>query len=186
MRTKSVLVGAAACFMLVGVAACTSSPPVSESAADSSVIPSTTIAPPPTFTTTPVTVPPLTTTMIVPSTTKPPTTTTHAAPPPPAAGPVTVPASRIHVLGGMSRPQDVKASGKIVSFVVGQAGCQQVAAHATAQSGSAVTIEVITTNTRRGTQVCSMMVREVPIAVALSAPLGNRTLTFIGVLKRLG
>jgi hypothetical protein len=103
---------------------------------------------------------------------------------PPAGGKATtVPGGQIDASHVTSPPSGVRAAGRQVTFNAGQAGCQQITGQVAAQTAKAVTVDVITTNTSHGGQVCPMIVRLVPVTVTLAAPLGDRTLVFQQVMR---
>lgn len=95
----------------------------------------------------------------------------------------TVPKAQIDASHVNSPPSGVEAAGRQVTFNAGQAGCQQITGQVAAQTASSVTVNVITTNTSHGGQVCPMIVRLVPVTVTLAAPLGHRTLVFHQVMR---
>jgi hypothetical protein len=98
---------------------------------------------------------------------------------------VPVPPAQVHS-GGMSVPPagvQVTKDGKQVVFDVEQSGCQHITGQATSQTATTVSIQVVDTITSHGGQVCPMIVRQVPVTVALNAPLGNRTIVFSSVTK---
>jgi hypothetical protein len=105
--------------------------------------------------------------------------------PAPPNGGATVPPSQVQTGSIVKPPHGVRVThgGMDVVFTSEQAGCQQISAKATSQTAKAVTILVTTTVTSRGSQVCPLFIREVPIVVVLDAPLGSRTLVFQGVTK---
>lgn len=105
------------------------------------------------------------------------------APPAPAGKATTVPSGQIDASHVTSPPSGVKAAGSQVTFNAGQAGCQQVTGQVAAQTAKAVTVDVVTTNTSHGGEVCPMIVRLVPVTVTLAAPLGDRTLVFQQVMR---
>lgn len=132
--------------------------------------------------------PPLTSAVIAAPATKPAITAPKATPPVtqapvPAGARTPVPRSQMTWTGLKSPPLMVSQSGVDVVFVAGQAGCQQVTAHAQTQSPTSVTINVISTVVSHGTQMCPMYVRELPLVVQLTQPLGQRALRFVGVTK---
>ncbi|HEX5114010.1 MAG TPA: hypothetical protein VFW65_02310 [Pseudonocardiaceae bacterium] len=102
---------------------------------------------------------------------------------PPAGKATTVPSGQIDASHVTSPPGGVKAAGREVMFNAGQAGCQQITGQVAAQTAKAVTVDVVTTNTSHGGQVCPMIVRLVPVTVTLAAPLGDRTLVFQQVMR---
>jgi hypothetical protein len=98
---------------------------------------------------------------------------------------VPVPPGQVHS-GGMTTPPagvQVTKDGKQVVFDVEQSGCQHITGQATSQTATSVAIQVVDTITSHGGQVCPMIVRQVPVTVALNAPLGNRTIVFSSVTK---
>lgn len=99
---------------------------------------------------------------------------------PPAGGRTTVPAGQINASGMVAPPQGVQVTddGKFVVFNAEQSGCQKISAQTTAQTATQVTIQVITTNTSQGNQMCPMIVRVVQVSAPLNAPLGTRTIVF--------
>lgn len=105
--------------------------------------------------------------------------------PPPAGGRTTVPTGQINTSGMAAPPQGVQVTGdgRSVLFNAEQSGCQQISAQATTQTATQVTIQVITTNTSKGNQMCPMIVRVVEVSAALNAPLGSRTIVFQAVSK---
>ena len=167
MRTGKLLVGA--CFVLLTVAACGGTNG-SASAGSGSVL--TTGA----------------TTPAVTGTTLPPPTTVAATPvttPPPAGGRTTVPSGQIGTSGTGATPQGVQVTsdGRTVVFNAEQAGCQVITAQTEAQTATQVTIQVITTTTNKGNQMCPMIVRMVQVSAPLNAPLGSRKIVFEAVTK---
>jgi hypothetical protein len=105
--------------------------------------------------------------------------------PAPPAGGAKVPPTQVQT-GNMTKPpQGVRVThgGTEVVFTSEQAGCQQISAKATSQTAKSVTILVTTTVTSRGSQVCPLFIRDVPVVVLLDAPLGSRTLVFQAVTK---
>lgn len=112
---------------------------------------------------------------------------TSVAPPakPPAGGTNSVPPAQIDSGAMTTPPQGVQVTGdgKQVVFNAEQSGCQQVSAQATTQTATQVTIQVITTNTNKGNQMCPMIVRVVQVSAELTAPLGNRKIVFQQVTK---
>jgi hypothetical protein len=122
-----------------------------------------------------------------------PVATTTAAPPtvpttnaaPPAGDRTPVPAGQISAAGMSAPPQGVElaSGGRDVVFNAEEAGCQQITSQVTAQTATQVTIQVITTNTSKGNQMCPMIVRVVPVTAQLAAPLGGRTIVFQAVTK---
>ena len=169
MRTGQLLV--AASFVLLTAAACGG---VSGSASAGSGSVLTTGATP--------TAPPTSIATGAPVTTSPPTV--HTAPPAPG-GSHTVPPGQITQSGTGAQPQGVQvtADGRTVVFDAEQSGCQLITAQATTQTATQVTIQVITTNTSKGNQMCPMIVRVVQVSATLNAPLGNRTIVFQSVTK---
>ncbi|HEX3650661.1 MAG TPA: hypothetical protein VHV49_19730 [Pseudonocardiaceae bacterium] len=104
----------------------------------------------------------------------------------PGAGKATdVPKAQVDTSHVRTPPVGVQAAGRKVMFSVGQAGCQDVSGQVTAQTATAVTVNVVTTTTNHAGEVCPMIVREVPVTVTLAAPLGSRTLVF-GQVTRHG
>lgn len=93
-----------------------------------------------------------------------------------------VPTSQLRAVGPARPPRGVEVSkdGRTVMFDAAQAGCQHVTAALVAQAGSAVTIRIRKVTTNSGGQLCPMIVREVPLAVRLAAPLGDREIVFEG------
>jgi hypothetical protein len=103
--------------------------------------------------------------------------------PVPSGALVPVPAGQLKTGGMSAPPQGVEVTGNDVVFNAEQSGCQVITAQATSQTATQVTIQVITTNTGRGNQMCPMIVRVVPVVAQLSAPLGNRTIVFQAVTR---
>jgi hypothetical protein len=165
MRTGQLL--AAACFVVLTAAACGGMGGTT-SAGSGAVLSTTTPGSAVTTTTAPTTHP------------APPPVTTG---PPPAGGRTTVPSGQISAPNMAAQPQGVQAAGNDVVFNAEQSGCQQITAQTIAQTATQVTIQVITTNTSKGNQMCPMIVRVVQVTAALNAPLGNRTIVFQAVSK---
>lgn len=96
-----------------------------------------------------------------------------------------VPASQVDSSAMVNPPRNVQVSsdGRYVVFIAEQSGCQQITAQATSQTAAQVIIQVITTNTSKGNQMCPMIVREVTVVAQLNAPLNGRTVVFQGVMK---
>jgi hypothetical protein len=128
---------------------------------------------------------PAATTKVVPPTPvpAPPAGGGHTTVPAPPAGRVPVPAGQINTAGMNAPPQGVEVTGNDVVFNAEQSGCQVITAQATTQTATQVTIQVITTNTSKGNQMCPMIVRVVPVVAHLNAPLGSRTIVFQAVSK---
>jgi hypothetical protein len=166
MRTRTALT-AAGCFALLTLAACGSQATTSPATGTG---PTIAVAPP---TSVPVD-PPLTP---VPLPTGQPVT-------PPGAAAKVVPAGQIdtsHLAANPPRTVGTTSDGKRVVFTVEQSGCQHIAGRAGTQTATSVTIQVITTTTTQGNQVCPMIVRDVPVSVALNAPLGSRMVVFVSI-----
>jgi hypothetical protein len=108
------------------------------------------------------------------------TTTTVPAP---GGARVPVPAGQINNGSMNTPPLGVEVTGNDVVFNAEQSGCQVITAQATTQTATQVTIQVITTNTSKGNQMCPMIVRVVPVVAHLNAPLGGRTIVFQAVTK---
>jgi hypothetical protein len=88
--------------------------------------------------------------------------------------------------GGMTNPPQgvqVTSDGRYLVFNAEQSGCQQITAQAAAQTAAMVTVQVVTTNTSKGNQVCPMIVRNVQVVAQLNAPLKARKIVFQGVTK---
>lgn len=170
MRTGQLLV--AASFVLLTAAACGG---VSGSANASSGSVLTTGA-------TPTAPPKSIAGTVPPATTAPPVARTT---PPAAGGSHTVPPGQITESGTGAAPQGVQVTGdgRTVVFDAEQSGCQLITAQATTQTATQVTIQVITTNTSKGNQMCPMIVRVVQVSATLNAPLDNRTIVFQSVVK---
>ncbi|HEY3747668.1 MAG TPA: hypothetical protein VGL80_00610 [Pseudonocardiaceae bacterium] len=179
-KSAGLLVGAS--FALLTIAACGAQTVATGSGGPSIAISNPgTPATPPAPTTTPVVTAPMT----VPAT----GTATKPAVPPvlpvPKLPRVPVPPGQVHS-GGMTTPPagvQVTKDGKQVVFDVEQSGCQHITGQATSQTATSVAIQVVDTITSHGGQVCPMIVRQVPVTVALNAPLGNRTIVFSSVTK---
>ena len=103
--------------------------------------------------------------------------------PVPAQPRTPVPAGQINTSRMVNPPSNVEVSsdGKYVVFTAEQSGCQLITAQATSQTTTEVTILVTTTSTRKGTQMCPMIVRQVYVVVQLAAPLGGRMIVFQAV-----
>ena len=170
MRTGQLLV--AASFVLLTAAACGGASG-SANAGSGSVL--TTGATPTSGATSTVVAPP-------PTKVSPPIAGTTA---PAAGGTHTVPPGQITQSGTGATPQGVQVAGdgRTVVFDAEQSGCQLITAQATTQTATQVTIQVITTNTSKGNQMCPMIVRVVQVTATLNAPLGNRTIVFESVTK---
>lgn len=148
---------AAGCFVLATVAACGSQAVPTAGTAPAA---SLTEAPTPTTTTT---APPV-------------NTTTQPVPSQPRSA---VPAGQVEVRNGTApHAVSVTRDGRFVVFDAAQSGCEHVTAVLAGQSATAVTIEVRTTVVNHGGQLCPMIIREVPLTVPLSAPLGARHVVF--------
>lgn len=93
-----------------------------------------------------------------------------------------VPTSKLRAIGPTAPPRGVQVSqdGRSITFGAAQAGCQHVSAALLSQTATAVTIQIRRVTTNSGGQVCPMIVREVPLSVRLSAPLGDRKVVFEG------
>jgi hypothetical protein len=100
-----------------------------------------------------------------------------------AGSPVPVPAGQLNTGTMNAPPLGVEAAGNDVMFNAEQSGCQVITAQTTTQTATQVTIQVITTNTSKGNQMCPMIVRVVPVVAQLSAPLGSRTIVFQAVTR---
>jgi hypothetical protein len=106
-----------------------------------------------------------------------------ALPPQPGSA---VPASQIDTSGMTgTAPDSVQTTdgGTVVVFSREMSGCQKLSAQVTEQSATRVAILAITTTTSTAGQMCPMLVREVPVAVRLGAPLGNRTIVFTTTVR---
>jgi hypothetical protein len=166
MRTGQLLV--TACFVVLAAAACgtAGSATAGSGATLGTSSPAVTTTAPPT----PVVVPPAggagTSTLPVP-----------------AGGRVPVPAGQLNTGGMNAPPQGVETTGNDVVFNAEESGCQVITAQATSQTATQVTIQVITTNTGRGNQMCPMIVRVVPVVAQLNAPLGSRKIVFQAVTR---
>jgi hypothetical protein len=180
MRTGRVLV--AMSFVLVTVAACKGQ--ASSAAAPASA--------PPTITTVPSAPPSADQggpTLISPnpplSAVVPPPVVPPPTQPAPPTGGAKVPPTQVQTGKAVPPPEGVRTTngGLDVVFTSEQSGCQQISAKATSQTAKAVTIMITKTITSKGSQVCPLYIREVPIVVVLDAPLGSRTLVFQGVTK---
>jgi hypothetical protein len=178
-KSVGLLVGAS--FALLTIAACGAQTVATGSGGPSIAIsnPGTPSAAPIPVTSTPVVTAPMT----VPVT----GTATKAPPvlPLPKLPRTPVPPGQVHS-GGMATPPagvQVTKDGKQVVFDVEQSGCQHITGQATSQTSTSVAIQVVDTITSHGGQVCPMIVRQVPVTVALNAPLGNRTIVFSSVTK---
>ena len=158
MRTGQLLV--AACFVVLTAAACGGT---NATAGSGSVL------------STSGTAAATTTTSVAPSSPSQPPATA-----PPAGARTTVPAGQINTSGMAAPPQGVQVTsdGKFVVFNAEQSGCQQISAQTIAQTSTQVTIQVVTTNTSKGNQMCPMIVRVVQVSAPLNAPLGSRTIVF--------
>jgi hypothetical protein len=170
MRAGQLL--ASACFVVLAAAACgtAGSATAGGGATLGTTAPAVTTTAPPIVPPTPVIAPPAggagTSTVPVPSGAR-----------------VPVPAGQIKNGGMNAPPQGVEMTGNDVVFSAEQSGCQVITAQATSQTATQVTIQVITTNTGRGNQMCPMIVRVVPVVAQLNAPLGSRTIVFQAVTK---
>jgi hypothetical protein len=180
MRTGRVLV--AMSFVLVTVAACkgqatSAAAPASSAPPTITTVPS---APPSADQGAPTLISPPPVSAIAPPPVVPPPT----QPAPPAGG-VAVPPKQVQTGSALPPPEGVRVThgGLDVVFTSEQAGCQQISAKATSQTAKAVTIVITKTITSKGSQVCPLYIREVPVVVVLDAPLGSRTLVFQGVTK---
>ncbi|HEX3787917.1 MAG TPA: hypothetical protein VHW44_08650 [Pseudonocardiaceae bacterium] len=93
---------------------------------------------------------------------------------------ILLPASQVDASSATGRaPTQVQvAGGTYLLFDVEQAGCELVSAQATDQTATQVVVTVTTTVTKKGNQMCPMLVRNVQQIVELSAPLGSRTVVF--------
>jgi hypothetical protein len=99
---------------------------------------------------------------------------------------VAVPASQIDTSGVTEgAPDSVRTTdgGLVVVFSREMSGCQHLSAQVTEQSATRVAIVAITTTTSTAGQMCPMLVREVLVAVHLSAPLGSRTIVFSTAIR---
>jgi hypothetical protein len=181
MRRPAVLL-AGGCLVLLALAACGGQ-------AASSTAPSLTqVAPGAGGSATVSAVPPVTP---VPTTAAPPTSAAHPptggttfVPQPIAPGDMTqVPSARVRTMGMAAPPNDVRTSGRQVLFNYGQSGCEHVTASVTAQTAASVTIQVETLVSSSGGAVCPMIVRAVPLKVALNAPLDSRMVIFQHLLS---
>lgn len=103
--------------------------------------------------------------------------------PVPSGARVPVPAGQLDTGTMNAPPQGVEVTGNDVVFNAEESGCQLITAQATTQTATRVTIQVITTNTGKGNQMCPMIVRVVPVVAHLNAPLGSRTIVFQAVTK---
>jgi hypothetical protein len=170
MRTGQLLV--TACFVVLVAAACgtAGSATAGSGATLGTSSPGATTTAPPIVPPTPVVAPPAggTGTSTVPV---------------PAGARVPVPAGQVKTGGLSAPPQGVEVTGNDVVFNAEESGCQVITAQATSQTATQVTIQVITTNTGRGNQMCPMIVRVVPVVAQLNAPLGSRTIVFQAVTR---
>ncbi len=161
-----------ACFVVLAAAACgtAGSATAGSGATLGTSSPAATTTAPPIVPPTPVVVPPAdgagTSTVPVPGGARAP-----------------VPAGQLNTRGMTAPPQGVEVTGNDVVFNAEESGCQVITAQATSQTATQVTIQVITTNTGRGNQMCPMIVRVVPVVAQLNAPLGSRTIVFQAVTK---
>jgi hypothetical protein len=166
-------------FALLTVAACGARTQATGSSGPSIAIstPGTSSAAPTSVTSTPVVTAPMT----VPVT----GTKTPTVLPLPGLPRTPVPPGQVHS-GGMAVPPagvQVTKDGKQVVFDVEQSGCQHFTGQVTSQTASSVAIQVVDNITSHSGQACPMIVRQVPITVALAAPLGSRTIEFSSVTK---
>lgn len=170
MRTGQLL--AAACFVLLTAAACGGANGPAN--AGSGAVLTTGTTPPVSATSPPVVVQPTKVPPPIAGTTQPAAGGSHAVPP-----------AQITHSGAGTPPDGVQVTGdgRTVVFDAEQSGCQQISAQTTTQTATQVTIQVITTNTSKGNQMCPMIVRVVQVSATLNAPLDNRTIVFESVLK---
>jgi hypothetical protein len=182
MRTGRVL--ATACFVVLAAAACGSPSSGSAGAGSAGATLGTSASQPPSTTTAPTTT---TTTPAtpVPIVGQPPVNGTPSTVPVPPLPRTPVPPGQIDS-GGMANPPEgvqVTDNGLDVVFNAEQSGCQVITAQTTAQTATRVTIQVVTTSTSNGNQMCPMIVRMVPVVAQLGNPLASRTILFQGVTK---
>lgn len=184
MRTGRVLVAAG--FVLLTAVACGSQSGSASAGGGSapSVTLGTTATPPPSSTGASVPVVPPTG-IITGGPVTPPGAGVPTAIPVPNEPKSPVPANQISTGGMTNPPQGVQVTndGMYLVFNTEQAGCQKITAAAAAQTSAQVTVQVVTTNTSKGGQVCPMIVREVPVAAHLDAPLKTRKIVFQGVTR---
>jgi hypothetical protein len=184
MRTGRVLVAAG--FVLLTAAACGSQSGAAGAGAGGtspSVTLGTTAAAPPSTVTSPPGTPP--TGVVTGGPVTPPGKGMPTALPVPDQPKTAVPPGQISS-GGMANPPQgvqVTSDGRYLVFNAEQSGCEQITAQTATQTTSLVTVQVITTNTSKGGQVCPMIVREVPVVAQLAAPLKTRKIVFQGVTK---
>lgn len=83
---------------------------------------------------------------------------------------------------GTNAPSQVQvAGGSYLLFNAEQSGCETVSGQVVSQTASQVVVNVVTTSTKKGNQMCPMYIRNVQLVVELSAPLGHRTVVFHSV-----
>ncbi|HJP76685.1 MAG TPA: hypothetical protein VJ914_20615 [Pseudonocardiaceae bacterium] len=92
-----------------------------------------------------------------------------------------VPSSQIIING--TTPQSPSAvqtaeGGRVLIFHEEQAGCEQVSAQVVGQDANQVVVDVIVSSSASAGRMCPMIVRVVPVTVALQAPLGSRKVVF--------
>ncbi|HEX5405351.1 MAG TPA: hypothetical protein VFX16_24000 [Pseudonocardiaceae bacterium] len=171
-----------ASLALLTVAACGAQTPSSTTGGGTlAIAPAAPSSAPAPVTTTPVVTAPMT----VPTTAPAAGTTPPVIVPLPKPQHTPVPPAQVHNSGKSVPPTGVQATkdGKQVVFVVEQSGCQHITGQVTSQTSTSVAILVVTTITSHAGQVCPMIVRQVPVTVTLSAPLGSRTIVFSSVTR---
>jgi hypothetical protein len=167
MRTGQLLV--TACFVVLAAAACSTAGSATAGSGGATLG---------------STAPAVTSTVVPPTPVlAPPAGGGHTTVPAPGGARVPVPAGQINNGGMNAPPLGVEVTGNDVVFNAEQSGCQVITAQATTQTATQVTIQVITTNTSKGNQMCPMIVRVVPVVAHLNAPLVGRTIVFQAVTK---
>lgn len=97
-----------------------------------------------------------------------------------------VPQSQIIVNGASpQQPSAVQTAegGRVLIFHEEQAGCQQVTAQVIGQDANQVIVDVTVSSSAGAGRMCPMIVRVVPVTVALNAPLGSRKVVFNQLLR---
>lgn len=179
---RMLLVAGLATVAVVSLAGCKSD---AGSAASPSTLPASTVSS--------SVSPPATTSPGIPPTGKPtgrtgaPTPTGTPTPVPVPTGPTTpVPATQVQSAGIPANPPNGVATGnggRTIVFTEEQSGCQHITATVTGETATSVAVLVVTTVTSKGGEMCPMIVRQVEVAVALSAPLGDRAIVFSGTTR---
>jgi hypothetical protein len=92
-----------------------------------------------------------------------------------------VPPSQVIINGtAPQQPSAVQTAegGRVLIFHEEQAGCEQVTAQVVGQDANQVVVDVTLSSSASAGRMCPMIVRVVPVTVALQAPLGSRKVVF--------